>query len=97
MVRSAITGIYHLLWNSEVCYSGHESSLPVPSPSQMIAIRTLQPRFPKIHFNIILPSVSGFFELSLHFRLSNQKFLLFFSYAQLMSLIQMNIFESCEK
>jgi hypothetical protein len=52
-VYSARKKISCLLHNPKVHYHIHKSPSPVPVLSQMNPTHTLQPYFPKIHFNIL--------------------------------------------
>jgi hypothetical protein len=54
--HSASQEIPHLLWYPNVRYRVHKSLPLIPILSQMHSVHTLPPCFPKIHFNIILPS-----------------------------------------
>jgi hypothetical protein len=58
IVRSASQGISRLLWKKEVRYLLHKSLPLVRVLGQMTPIHTLQQNLPKIHFNIIFPSMS---------------------------------------
>jgi hypothetical protein len=68
-VCSASQEITSLLWNPMVHYCVHKSLPPMPIPSQMNPIHTLQPYFLKIHLHLYLPSglfPSGFPTKSLY-------------------------------
>jgi hypothetical protein len=71
---SASYEIPHLLWNQKVHCRVHKIPPPTSILSHMNQIRTLQPYFPKISFNIVLSSTPRSFKWSLSFRLSSQNF-----------------------
>jgi len=73
---SASWEIPHVLWNLKVHYHVHRSPLLVPILSQMIAVHTYQPCFPKIHSNIFL-SVPRSSMWYLPFRFSDKNFVCF--------------------
>jgi hypothetical protein len=58
--------------NPKAHYRVHNSPSLVPISSKMHPVHTVSPYFPKIHSNIILPSMPKSSEWSLHFRFSNQ-------------------------
>jgi len=69
--HSAIQDIPHLLWNLKVHYCIHNSLPLVPIQSQINLIHTFPLYFPKIHSNIIFPSMPRSFKWSRPFRFSN--------------------------
>jgi hypothetical protein len=58
------------------CFTALTTASPVRVPGHMDPVRALQPCFPKIHFNIILPSALSSSNLSLSFRRFNQNVVL---------------------
>jgi hypothetical protein len=71
--RSSTQEISHLLWDLKVHCRDHNSPPQVTILCRMNAIRICPPIFPKINFNIILPSTVGI--RSGLFRFSEQNFL----------------------
>ena len=61
-----------ILWYLKVYYRSHRRSPPVPILSQVNPVHASQSYFLKIHFNIILLSVSWSFKWSLSFRFPHQ-------------------------
>jgi hypothetical protein len=70
--HSASQGIPQLLWNLMVYYHIHKSPPLVPILSQMHPVHSFPPCFPKIHSDIILPSILRSAKCSLPFRFSDQ-------------------------
>jgi hypothetical protein len=66
--------IPHLLWNPKAYYRVPRSPLQVPFLSQVNPVHHFQPYFPKIHFNISLPSTPRPSTWSSSFRFYNQNF-----------------------
>jgi hypothetical protein len=54
--HSSSQEIPHLLWNPKVHYRVHNSPTLVPNLSQLHPVHIFPPYFPKIHFNIIIPT-----------------------------------------
>jgi hypothetical protein len=63
--------IPHLLHTQKVHYCIYNKLPLVPILSQMHPVRNFQPYLPKIHYNIISPSMSKSSEWSLPFRFYN--------------------------
>jgi len=60
--HSATQEMLRLLWNPKAHYRVHKGPPLVSILSQMSSVHTFSPRFPKIHYNIILPYTSRSFE-----------------------------------
>jgi len=58
--HTASREISRILWNAEVHYRVHKSPLMVPFLSQLHSVHNFTHYFPKIHSNIIFPSMSRF-------------------------------------
>jgi hypothetical protein len=74
IVHSDSQEITRLFWNLKVHYRVHKSLPMVPILCKMNLIHSFELCFPKIHVNIILPSIPRSVEWSLPFRLCNQNF-----------------------
>jgi len=71
-IHAASQEIPFPLWNLKVHYCVHRSPPLIPTLSQMNPVHTFPPYFPKIHSDVILPSIPGFSNWSLPFWFPNQ-------------------------
>jgi len=72
---SASEEISCLLCNPKVHYRVKKNLSLVPNLRQIHSVQTFRPHFPKIHSNIILPSMSTSSEWFLSFRFPDQNFI----------------------
>jgi hypothetical protein len=70
--HSANHEIPRLLRKPKILYIAHHNQPTIPTLSQMNPVHNLRQYFPKIHSNIIFPSMSVSFKWSVLFSFSNQ-------------------------
>jgi hypothetical protein len=70
--HSASQEISRLLWNPKFHYRVHNGPPLVPILSQKYLVHKSPLYFPKIHYNIIIPSMPSTSKWSLPFRFSDQ-------------------------
>jgi hypothetical protein len=71
--RSANKEISRLLWNPKLHYRDYKSQPLAPMLSQVHPVHNFLPYFPKIHYDILFPSVSRSSEWSVPFKFSRPK------------------------
>jgi hypothetical protein len=79
IVTQLVKKLPHILWKSMVYHHVHKNLPLVSVLSHMHPFHILPTYFPKIHFNIILPSLSRCSEWSLPFQVFPWKFCMHFS------------------